>query len=433
MPFVEIAIVLLLTLINGVLAMSEMAIVSSRRARLEALAKRAGDGARTALDLIADPSRFLSTVQIGITLVGIFAGAYSGATLAEPLGAWLDTFPLLETHGEQVAIVIVVALVTYLSLVVGELVPKRIALANPERTAAAIARPMRILSHVAAPFVWLLRVSTDGILELLGFSKTRESVVTEEEVRSLIAEGTRAGIFAPQERAMIDGVLRLADRAVRVIMTQRPDVIWFDRNADRATIAQTVEATPHGHFLVCDGTIDRAIGLVSTRDLLRVAIKGGEIDLDKIVQKTLFVPDQTPVLKLIELFRRQGVRAAIVVDEYGATEGIVTSTDVLEGIAGSLPNRGDREEAQVVRRPDGSWLVDGMMPIDEFEDVCGLPGLRDAGDFETVAGFLINRLGHLPKAGEHVTYGDVQFEVVDMDGRRIDKVLVTNTKPEYEG
>jgi putative hemolysin len=329
--------------------------------------------------------------------------------------------------------VLVVAFVTYLSLVIGELVPKRIALANPERTAATIARPMRILSYVAAPFVWLLRASTDGILRLIGLNNTRESAVTEDEVRSLIAEGTQAGVFVPQERAMIDGVLRLADRTVRVIMTQRPDVIWFDRNADRDTIAKTVEATPHGHFLVCDGTIDRAIGLVSTRDLLRVALQGGDLDLSKIVQKSLFVADQTPVLTLIELFRKQGVRAAIVVDEYGGTEGIVTATDVLEGIAGSLPNRGEREDAQVVRRPDGSWLVDGMMPIDEFEDVCGLPGLREAGDFETVAGFLINQLGHLPKAGDRVVHGDVQFEVVDMDGRRIDKVIVTNTKPEYEG
>ncbi len=386
-----------------------------------------------ALDLVADPSRFLSTVQIGITLVGIFAGAYSGATIAEPLGVYLDSFAWIAPHGEEAAIVIVVALVTYLSLVVGELVPKRIALANPERTAMLVARPMRILSYVAAPFVWLLRVSTDAILRLFGFAGSRETTVTEDEVRSLIAEGTRAGIFAPQERAMIDGVLRLADRAVRVIMTQRPDVIWFDRAAERAHIAQVVETHPHSHFLVCDGTIDKAIGLVSTRDLLRVAIKGEEIDLAKLVRRTLFVADQTPVLKVIELFRRQGVRAAVVVDEYGATEGIVTATDILEGIAGSLPNRGDRDDPQVVQRPDGSWLVDGLMPIDEFEDVCGLPGLREAGDFETVAGFIINRLGHLPKAGERVEYGDTHFEIVDMDGRRIDKVLVTSTKPVYEG
>jgi putative hemolysin len=366
-------------------------------------------------------------------MVGVVAGAYGGATLGERFGAWLDTVPGLAGYGRAIGVTTVLVAITYLSIVLGELIPKRIALRNPERVASLVARPMRTLSRIVAPMVWLLGASTDVALRLLGLHGEREATVTEEEVRSMITEGTQAGVFVPEEKAMIDGVLRLADRAVRVIMTQRPDVIWFDRNADRATIAQTVEATPHGHFLVCDGTIDRAIGLVSTRDLLRVAIKGGEIDLNKIVQKTLFVPDQTPVLKLIELFRRQGVRAAIVVDEYGATEGIVTSTDVLEGIAGSLPNRGDREEAQVVRRPDGSWLVDGMMPIDEFEDVCGLPGLRDAGDFETVAGFLINRLGHLPKAGEHITYGDVQFEVVDMDGRRIDKVLVTNTKPEYEG
>jgi putative hemolysin len=433
MFLVAIAIVLLLTVINGVLAMSEMAIVSSRKARLDGLAKRANAGARVALELAADPTRFLSTVQIGITLVGIFAGAYGGAALAEPLGTWLDQFVWIAPYGEEVAIAIVVMLITYLSLVVGELVPKRIALANPERTASFIARPMKVLSHVAAPAVWLLRASTEAVLRLLGLSASRQATVTEDEVRSLIAEGTRAGIFAPQERTMIEGVLRLADRSVRAIMTQRPDVVWIDRLAGRDEVAAMVEASTHTRFLVCEGSIDRAVGLISTRDLLRGALRGEAIEVATLMKSTLFVADQTPVLKLIELFRRQGMRIAVVVDEYGATQGIVTATDVLEGIAGALPDRDDRAEPMIVQRPDGSWLVDGMMPIDEFEDICGLAGIRDEGDFETVAGFIIFKLGRLPNAGDRVERGNVTLEVVDMDGRRIDKVLVTAKSDAYEG
>ena len=433
MPYFGIAIIILLTAINGVLAMSEMAIVSSRKARLESLARQANAGARVALELVADPSRFLSTVQIGITLVGIFAGAYSGATLADPLGDRLDQYAWIAPRGDLIAIVVVVVIITYLSLVIGELVPKRIALANPERTASLIARPMQLLSYAAAPAVWLLRISTDAILRLLGLSGTRQATVTEDEVKSLIAEGTRAGIFAPQERAMIEGVLRLADRSVRVIMTQRADIVWVDKSAGREAIVEMVEASSHTRFLVCDGSIDNAVGLISTRDLLSGALRGEPIDIAKLVRSTLFVADQTPVLKLIDLFRRQGVRVAVVVDEYGATQGIVTATDVLEGIAGALPDRDERAEPMIVQRPDGSWLVDGMMPIDEFEDVCGLAGISDEGDFETVAGFIIDRLGRLPSAGDRIERGDMVLEVIDMDGRRIDKVLVTVRKDGYEG
>jgi len=430
MPYVEISIVLLLTVFNGVLAMSEMAIVSSRKARLESLARRANAGARVALQLIADPSRFLSTVQIGITLVGIFAGAYSGATLAGPLGEQLNQFAWAAPHGERIAIVVVVVAITYLSLVIGELVPKRIALADPERTATRIARPMRILSYVAAPAVWLLRISTDTVIRLLGLAGTRQTPVSEDEVKSLIAEGTRAGTFVPQERAMIEGVLRLADRSVRAIMTQRSDIIWIDISAGHEAVVELVEATPRSEYLVCEGTIDKAIGLIKARDLLRTALRREPIEIAKRVGATLFVTERTPVLKLIDLFRHEGVRIAVVVDEYGATEGIVTATDVLEGIAGALPDRDEDEGPMFVQRPDGSWLVDGLMPIDEFEDICGVRDLREEGDFETVAGYIIHRLGHLPIAGEIVERGNIVFEIVDLDGRRIDKVLVS-TKSEH--
>jgi putative hemolysin len=291
---------------------------------------------------------------------------------------------------------------------------------------------MQVLSYVAAPAVWLLRASTEAVLRLLGLAGTRQTTVTEDEIRSLIAEGTRAGIFAPQERAMIDGVLRLADRSVRAIMTQRADIIWIDRFAGHEAVVAMVEANSHTHVLVCDGSIDKAVGLISTRDLLRASLRGEPIDIAALMRATLFVGDQTPVLKLIDIFRRQGVRIAVVVDEYGSTEGIVTATDVLEGIAGALPDREDRAEPMIVQRPDGSWLVDGMMPIDEFEDICGLAGISEEGDFETVAGFIIFRLGRLPVAGDRVKRGDMSLEVVDMDGRRIDKVLVSARKAEDE-
>jgi putative hemolysin len=425
MPHVAIAIVLVLMVINGVFALSEMAVVSSRKVRLERLARQPNAGARAALDLIADPGRFLSTVQIGITLVGIVAGAYGGATLADPLGAQLDRLAWIAPRGEQASIVLIVIVITYLSLVIGELVPKRIALADPERVAAAIARPMIMLSVIAAPAVWLLRVSSDVLLRLIGLSGASRASITEDEVKALIAEGTRAGTFIPEERAMIEGVLRLTDRTVRVIMTQRSEIAWIDKSAPREALVDLVKNSPHTEFLVCDGSIDKAVGLVGARDLLRAALGEESLDIARFVRPTLFVAERTPVLTLMDLFRRQGVRIAVVVDEYGGTEGLVTATDVLEGIAGALPDRDESEGPTTVRRPDGSWLVDGLLPIDEFEDICGASGLREIGDFATVAGFVIHELGHLPRVGDRVERGDLMLEVVDMDGRRIDKLLAT--------
>ncbi len=317
MPYFAIAVVIVLMVINGVFALSEMAVVSSRKVRLEGLAKGTDAGARAALDLVADPGRFLSTVQIGITLVGIVAGAYSGATIAEPLGVQLDRLSWIAPHGVQIASVLIVVAVTYLSLVIGELVPKRIALANPERVASTIARPMIMLSRIAAPAVWLLRASTDVLLRLIGLSATQRASITEDEVKALIAEGTRVGTFVPEERAMIEGVLRLTDRTVRVIMTQRSEIAWIDKSASREALVEMVEASPHTAFLVCDGSIDKAVGLVGARELLRAVLGGEAFDIGDLVRPTLFVADRTPVLTLIDLFRDHGVKIAVVVDEYG--------------------------------------------------------------------------------------------------------------------
>ena len=423
MTLIAIVVIALLIVLNGLLALSEMAIVSARKTRLEAMARRGRRGARVALELIADPSGFFATVQIGITLVGIVAGAFSGATLADPLGRLLQ--PLLGGNSHAVALVVVVTLVTYLSLIVGELVPKRLALTRPEAIAAAIARPMQMLSTAAAPAVWLLRHSTEAALGLLGQPAARETTVTEDEVKSLIAEGTRAGIFAPEERLMINGVLRLADRSVRAIMTPRAEVAWIDRGADRATLKATVAASRHTQFIVCDGSIDAPVGLVSTRDLLAATLAETPIDIAGLMVAVPFVPEHTPVIRLIETFRKAQSRTAIVIDEYGVTEGVVSATDILESIAGALPEPGEATEAPVVRRADGSLLVDGMLPIDEFEELAGRHGLRGDADFETLAGYVINRLGHLPEIGDRVEADGMSFEVVDLDDRRIDRLLVT--------
>jgi putative hemolysin len=424
MLFLEILVVVLLTLVNGMLAMSELAVVSSRRSRL---AQMAGDGNRRAgiaLRLYDDPSRFLSTVQIGITLIGILAGAFSGATLADRLGDWFDTFPGIAPNGDAVAIGLVVVAITYLSLIVGELVPKRVALANPERVAAVVAQPMHLLSRVARPAVWLLKLSTEAALRCLRLGEQRGTTVTEDEVRSLIAEGARAGIFLPQERRMIDAVLRLADRPVGAIMTPRPEVAWIDVGADRVALLAAIEARRFSRLLVCEGSIERTVGVVHINDLLPVALRHAPIDLRTLMAPALYVPDRTTVLALIDRFRRERRHMAIVVDEYGAIDGVATLTDVLASIAGDLPEHGATVEPLLVRRGDGSWLVDGSLPVDEFEDRVGLRDLRAGGRFHTVAGFVLQQLGHLPVAGESFFCQGARFEVVDMDGHRIDKVLV---------
>jgi putative hemolysin len=419
----EIVIVLVLILINGLLAGSELAIVSSRRARLEAMAEQGSRGARVALRLVEDPGTFLSTVQIGITLVGIVAGAYSGATFADTLGDRLDGYAWIAPNGDAIAIAIVVIVITYLSLVVGELVPKRIALTNPERAAAAVARPMLILSRVSAPAVWLLRHSSDFILGILGLSGERETEVTEEEVKLLIAEGTRTGVFEPEEREMIDGVLRLADRSVRAIMTPRADISWIAMDASSDEILRRLRDERYTQLLVCEDSIDHPVGVIDASDVISALVDNRDIGLRDIVRKAPVIPERTRILDLIKVFRREGEHFAVIVDEYGTTQGVVTSTDVLESIAGDLPDSAEDASPMIVERDDGSWLVDGLLPIDRFEDLVGIRGLRGGG-FETVAGLVLDRLGRIPEAGTRMTLDGLTVEVIDMDGRRIDKLLV---------
>lgn len=421
MIYLEVFVIILLILFNGMLAMSEFAIISSRKSRLEQMAKHGSKGASAALRLVDNPSRFLSTIQIGITLIGIIAGAFSGATMGNRLGIWLDTFPLILPYGHAIGISITVVLITYLSLIIGELVPKRIAFAQPERIATFVATPMKGLSLLFTPFVWLLHASTEGILHVFGLSTNRETSVTEEEVKSLITEGIKTGIFVQQEKEMIDGVLRLADRPVRVIMTPYSKIAWVDIKSDRNTILDKFESNHLARLLVCDTSLDKPIGIVHIKDLLPVAMRCTEIKLIDLISPLLYIPNHTSILTLLTRFKNEKVHIALVIDEYGMTKGLVTITDVIEAITGNLPEQGDDITPQVTQRDDGSWLVDGMLPTDELESIIGI---NTGKNVTRLAGFMLEHLGHMPAVGDSFNYGNVRFEVVDMDGNRIDKVLI---------
>jgi putative hemolysin len=422
MVIAEVLVLLVLISFNALLAMSELAVVSSRRSRLQNLVKRRHRGARMAMRLLENPTDFLSTVQVGITLIGVLAGAFSGATLAEPFGIWLDSLPLIAPYGEPVAFGIVVLGITYVSLVAGELVPKRVALNDPERVASALAPVMRWIAKIAAPAVWLLRGSTESLLGVLGLKRPRTLTVTEDEVRMLVAEGTRAGVFMPKEREMIEGVLRLADRTARAIMTPRTEVAWLDVSATAADIVAQLDVRRLSRFPVCQDTIDNPVGIVHMKDLARVALAGKAVTLAEVLVPPLVVLDGTPVLKLLEGFRREGVHMAIVVDEYGATQGVVTLADIIEAVAGTLPETGGELETAFVKRSDGSWFVDGSVGIDEFEDKLGVSGLRGSTTFDTMAGYALHKLGRLPVVGDTFSDRSGHYEIVDMDGRRIDRL-----------
>lgn len=431
MVFWELVIVFLLLLLNGFFAMSELAVVSSRQSRLKQMAEEGRPGAQAAAELLADPSRFLSTVQIGITLIGILAGAYGGATIAGHFGAYLATFPLIAPYSDALAMAIVVICITYLSLIVGELVPKRVALNHAETIASSVALPMGVLARAAAPMVWLLGVSTEAVLRLLRLHRPRELAITEEEVKSLIAEGTRTGVFEPTEKEMIDSVLRLSDRSVRAIMVPRGDVVWLDVDDPIDVIRAEITASGCSRFPVAQGQIDNLLGIVQTKDLLDRMLQGKPLDLRACLRNPVVVHETAPVFHALELFKQSPVHMAVVVDEYGGVEGIITLSDILEGIAGELPEPGQEVKETAVRRDDGSWLLDGMTPIDEVESLLGLRNMREGGDFDTLAGFVLSRFGHLPQPTESFRWEGVSFEVVDMDGRRIDKLLVTPPQPPH--
>jgi putative hemolysin len=421
----EIVVVLLLILLNGFFAMSELAVLSSKPAKLRQMAENGRRGAHRVLALLEDPNRFLSTVQIGITLVGIFAGAYSGATLGDHLAIWLEKIPLIAPYADAAAIALVVMAITYLSLIVGELVPKRLALTNPEGIALAVAPVMAAVSSFGGPVVWFLGKSTEIMLRLFGVRGMRGYLVTHEELSALIAEGTRSGVFEPAEKEMIERVLKLADRPVVAIMTPRPDVIWFDINDDLDAIRRKIALKGHSRYVVSDGKIEEFLGITQTKDILEQLISGQPFDLRKSLREPLVIPENTRILRMLDTFRQTGRHIAIVVDEYGGLEGIVSITDILESIAGDLPHAGSTADSMAVRQEDGSWLVDGAEAIHDVERLVGLRAMSEDADYHTLAGFVLNQLQHLPELGEYFTWQGIRFEVVDMDGRRIDRVLIS--------
>lgn len=409
--------------------MVEIAVVSARKSRLQHLANEGSKNAQAALELANSPNRFLSTVQIGITLIGILAGAFGGATIAENLASYFETIPSLAPYSEAIGIAIVVAAITYLSLIIGELVPKRLGLSNPELIASLAARPMGILSKVSAPLVYLLTISTDFILQVLRI-KPKEEAVSVEEIRMLIREGTRVGVFETAEKDIVERTLQLGDRKVNMLMTPRKEIVWLDIDGSFKVIRSRVAKHPHSHFPVCRDTLDKVLGVVRTEDILANFLIEEKIDLRKFLHKPLFIPETTDGLKVLELFKKSGIHMALVVDEYGNVQGLVSMTDILEAIVGDIPTIDELGEQEIRKRDDGSFLVDGLVPIDEFKEyfhINRLPGEK-SGNYHTVGGFVMYKLNRIPTSGDNFILEPLKFEVMDMDGNRIDKILIIPSK-----
>ncbi|MDF7776579.1 hemolysin family protein [Sphingomonas sp. AOB5] len=427
-PWIDVAIILALIALNGVFAMSELAIVSSRTARLDALARAGKRGAQTAIDLAADPGKFLSTVQIGITLIGIVAGAYSGSSLGGPVAARLEWLGLDPEIADTAGIALVIAVTTYASLIVGELVPKQFALRSPEPIAVLVALPLLYLSRVTAPIVWLLDQSSGLIFRLIGLNRESENRVTAEELHLIVAEATRSGVIEEHERSIISSVVRLADRPVREVMTPRTDVDWIDVNLDDAGIREALLQTPHTRLPVGEGSIDTVIGVVQARDIVGALFRGETLDLRKLTRTAPVLPDQVDAMDALGALRRAEVPMGLVHDEYGHFEGIVTPANLLAAIAGELSSdKVPGENPNVVMREDGSMLVSGQMPADGLAERLGID-LDEDRDYATVAGLALAVLKHLPKEGEHFVEQGWRFEIVDMDERKIDKLLVSRAE-----
>lgn len=424
---VNLFLILLLILANGLFSGSEIALVSSRKVRLEQRLRQGQRGARQALKLANNPNTFLSTVQIGITLIGILTGALGGATLAQQLELALATIPALEPYRQVLSLAVVVSLITYISLVIGELVPKRIALSAPERIACAVATPMGRLSRLVSPLVHLLSLSTEGIIRLLGIPNGTEPTVTEEEIKVLLEQGTQAGLFEAAEQDMVARVFRLGDRPITAFMTPRTEIDWLDIDAPLEENRQTILTSTHSRFPVCQDSIDNCMGFVRLRNLLDLYLTGNHTDLRSLLQAPLYVAEGTRALRVLELFKETATHMALVIDEYGGLEGLVTLNDLVEAIVGDLPMQDDQEEPLVVQREDGSWLIDGSLSTDELKILLQRNVLpeEDTGAYHTLAGFVITHLSRIPTSGDAFEWDGWRFEVVDMNGSRVDKLLVS--------
>jgi putative hemolysin len=424
MLLIACAVVLLLVVLNGVFAMSELAVVSSRRAKLQSRAEKGDDGAAAALKLSEDPTRFLSAVQVGITLIGILAGAYGQATIAGELDKSFEAIAILKPYAHILSTGLVVVILTYLSLILGELAPKRFAMIYPETIAAVVARPLSLMATAMHPFVSLLTLSTAGLLRLIGVKDERGEIITQEEVETVLAEGANAGLIEPQEQQIIGEVMRLGDRPIRVAMTPRKDVYWVSLSDDEKTQRDEIRACPYSRIVVAEGMdIDEPSGIVHKKSVLDQILDGGALDLAALVSTPLYIPETTSVLKAMELFKQTPHHMALVVNEFGSLEGVVTAIDILEMIAGDFPEAHDGKDSQsILQREDGSYLVDGRADLDDLNKELGL-NVDEDGGFHTAAGLVLQRLGHLPTEGETLTYGGYRIEIIDMDERRIDKLL----------
>ncbi len=423
-PWTDVAIILALVALNGVFAMSELAIVSARKPRLEAMARRGKTGARIAIELGADPGRFLSTVQIGITLIGIIAGAYSGASLGGPTGERIAQLGIKAETAEALGFAIVIGITTFLSLIIGELVPKQFALRAPEPIAATMALPMVWLAKATAPLVWLLDRTSALIFRLLRMNRESQSHVTAEELHLIVAEASKSGVIEESERAIISGVVRLADRPVREVMTPRTELDWIDADADHDALLDVLRTLPHSRMLVAEGSVDKIIGVVQARDIVAKLVDGADINLRALMKTAPIVPDQVDAMDALEALRRADVPMAMVHDEYGHLEGIVTPADLLAAIAGDFASDHDIDtDPPLVERDDGSLLVSGWLPADTLAEKIGIT-LPDDRDYATVAGLALAEFKRLPSVGDHFALGGYRFDIVDMDGRKIDKLLV---------
>jgi putative hemolysin len=424
MPVLEIFVIIVLIFINGLFAMSELAVVSARRPRLKTMAARGVKGAKRAMALAADPGRFLSAAQTGITAISVLAGAYSGASLGDNVSQWLVGLGMSQAAAEPVGLGIVVTIITYLSLIIGELVPKQLALRNAERIACAVAPFMTIVARVAAPIVWFVDASGRFVLFLLQRKASGEPKVTEEEIRVLVAEAETAGVLGRDEREMISSVMQLGSRPVRAVMTPRHDVDVIDLTESAAKIRRTITESVHSRIPVTDGDPDVIIGIIQAKDVLDAYLKGRKPDPRKFVREAPVIPDTMDALDVVTKLKDSPVHVGLVHDEFGHFEGIVTSADILEAIVGTFHTEEGPPEPHATERDDGSWLLSGSMPIDQLMELLSLP-LPEKRVYHTVAGFMLERFGRLPKVGEHTEYTGWRFEIVDLDGRRIDKVLAS--------
>ena len=425
--FLEGLLILVLILANGLFAMAEISVISSRKTRLEQRAVQGDKRAQSALELFNSPNRFLSTVQVGITLIGILTGAFGGATLSKSLALYIARIPALAPMSQPIAFGLVVMVITFLSLILGELVPKRLGLHNPEQVAANLAQPMQFLAAIASPVVSLLSMSTESVVKLLGVSQTSsEPLITEEEIKVLVRQGTEAGMFEEAEQDMVERVFHLGDQQITALMTPRLDITWLDLNDPFEVNRKKLISSRHTRFPVCQDTLDNILGILNTTDVLAKCLANEPIDFTVLLQQAHFVPETTRSLKILELFKQSGTHIAFAVDEYGVIQGVVTLNDVMEVIIGDIPLADQQEESPVIQREDGSWLVDGMVPIDRVKSLFQLdylPG-EAQGNFQTLGGFVITQLSRIPVSADYFEWEGFRFEVVDMDGNRVDKVLI---------